>query len=356
MNGRNRRFYRYKNQKEYSSQSQPQSQPSVISDGDKKWLRGEFGESWFRKLLLYFLELIVIIGFLAFFFERREVTETRIYTAWQILNMKAPGNSGKAHALTYLNSWQCYYLDVLIPEFDEYWISGFYNGNYVIEDGPSPRQIALVRWLQDFVCLKRPVSFQGIDLTTDEVKEYVDSDYDINDTTKPNTPVKTYLHNANLALADLRDAKLQNTDFANADFYRASLSRADLRHAHFEKANLTGANIDFAKAHRARFSEADLRCASLSGDFSEASFFLAHLDGSRLDGSDFSDADFRGAHLSGANMSNVTLDGAVVTEAILYGVKGLDCETLQTAQLWERTYRDEKLRCGKEIPVQRIDE
>jgi uncharacterized protein YjbI with pentapeptide repeats len=77
---------------------------------------------------------------------------------------------------------------------------------------------------------------------------------------------------------------------------------------------------------------------------------LVYLEES-LRGIDLSGANLVGADLRWANLNGVKLNGAKLNWANLRGAKNLTCEQFKTAKDWQSAYRDEKLGCGADIPI-----
>ena len=99
------------------------------------------------------------------------------------------------------------------------------------------------------------------------------------------------LGQADLGLANLRDANLSGANLSEAYLFNADLRFATLDSANLRDANLGGANLSIAK----------LRDASLAG----AWLFKANLSGADLRFAKVRDADLSDANLSGANLSGV---------------------------------------------------
>lgn len=143
----------------------------------------------------------ILIAIFAFFMELTYRHEDREARAWQLLIVKAPGNSGKIEALEYLH--------------------------------------------------KRGAPLRGIDLTPSEVskeweewekewKKWKEKQDGKPEPAPPNCPQYTYLRGVNLVESDLQKAILVCSDLANADLRGADLWRANLWRANLEGANLRG--------------------------------------------------------------------------------------------------------------------
>lgn len=98
---------------------------------------------------------------------------------------------------------------------------------------------------------------------------------------------------ADLAWAELGQAKLLAADMQRAVLIGADLSRADLRRAHLDSASLLGANLSRASLEGATLSRADLH--------------WAHLNDADLSGTDLRQANLKGANLEYANLSGASL-------------------------------------------------
>ncbi|MCA8251799.1 pentapeptide repeat-containing protein [Burkholderia sp. AU31624] len=122
----------------------------------------------------------------------------------------------------------------------------------------------------------------------------------------------TYLRDANLSGADLRDA---------------DLSDAYLRGAYLRGANLSGADLSDADLSDAYLSDADLRGANLSDAYLRG----ANLSGANLSDADLSDADLSDAYLRGAYLRGANLSGADLSDAYLLPIKADFIEVISQA-------------------------
>lgn len=132
---------------------------------------------------------------------------------------------------------------------------------------------------------------------------------------------------ANLRVANLREAYLSGADLRRADLTGANLGLANLRGADLRGAKLTGAAMSRADLIGADLSEADLtgavlRWADLSG---------AVLHDANLIGADMRGAGLHGAYLSGAVLTWVNLDFA--SWPLSCGSIGVKLDERQQAQL-----------------------
>ena len=110
------------------------------------------------------------------------------------------------------------------------------------------------------------------------------------------------LGQADLGLANLRDANLSGANLSEAYLFNADLRFATLDSANLRDANLGGANLSIAKLRGASLAGAWLFNANLSG---------ADLRLAKLRDADLSDANLSGANLSGAeNLTQAQLDKA----------------------------------------------
>ena len=98
-------------------------------------------------------------------------------------------------------------------------------------------------------------------------------------------------------------------------------------------------------------ADPDLRAAGLRA---------LDLSGADLSGANLRDADLRGtilrgarlarARLQGANLFKTVLDDADLEDAVLTGVRFLDCAQLVVTRNWQSARRDPALGCGAPIP------
>lgn len=134
------------------------------------------------------------------------------------------------------------------------------------------------------------------------------------------------------------DAVFCGAIFARCQCQRFELARADLTKAHIENTNLDGANMTRAKLDDALFIDSSLvdaelgavsakrvkmdECqleklrASEGGDFTEASFYKAHITGGR-----FSESILRHANFSFAELDGAVFTGAQLAQATMLGCK-----------------------------------
>ena len=93
----------------------------------------------------------------------------------------------------------------------------------------------------------------------------------------------------------------------------------DLRGAELVGANLAGANLAGADLTGANLRRADLSGANLQN----AKLRVTNLPGANLTGCDLTQADFSGANLIKANLSGSATQGALFTDALMEGTKGI---------------------------------
>lgn len=151
--------------------------------------------------------IAAVIAIIAFFMELNYRHEERTARAWQLLTIKAAGNSGKIEALEYLN--------LKSPLF-RFW---------------------------PFWPFKDRVSLRGIDLTPPVLDEWWKGRSIQKRVLWGDCPQFVYLRGVNLADACLIDAVLVCADLQNADLQRADLRQADLQGAYLLGADLQEAEF-----------------------------------------------------------------------------------------------------------------
>ena len=114
------------------------------------------------------------------------------------------------------------------------------------------------------------------------------------------------LRYTNLSQSNLQGAYLFGSDMQNVTLHRANLQDAELGDAKLVAADLTGANLQGAKLMRVNFSEATMGCIA-------------------------------------DEENNVKCTD-------LRNVIGLNCEQLSKAKNWHKSFRNEELKCNKDIP------
>ena len=237
--------------------------------------------------------LAVLLALLAFVSELSYRHEERTARAWQLLTIKAAGNSGKIEALQYLNS-------------TDYWFSQ-YRWRYTAcwDSWPFTRE---------------RVSLRGIDLTPPVLDEWWKGRSKQKRVLSGPCPHFVYLRSVNLACANLISAVL-----VCSDLQEANLQGADLQHADLQGAYLPGA---------------DLRGATFGGLGQEATYGAS----AKID-TDRQRTKLRFAFLHKADLRKVKgLDCPQLKEASL--------ETTPNGEEigWNSACRDEKLACGEALP------
>ncbi len=157
---------------------------------------------------------------------------------------------------------------------------------------------------------------------------------------------------ANLAKAQLPNARLKGVVLSQSDLNATNLEGADLRNAHLEgavaggvnvrKAQIGGANLREARLHNANLEEIDSAEAPvdmLNAKLVQASLRGARLRNARLEECDFLQADFTGCDLSEAVLLRANMKGAVMNEVIL------ERADLSELQNWEEiaSFRNAKI-------------
>lgn len=152
-----------------------------------------------------------------------------------------------------------------------------------------------------------------------------------------------WLLEADLSLANLREADLAGASLKSANLFRADLSRADLSEAQAPRARLIGADLSEASLNKANllhasFSSANLSRANLNRAFLRwATFHGANLTGAilrkaNLTGADLSHAtltacDLSNSDLSATNLTGANLVAANIERARIYGSSVWDIKT-----------------------------
>jgi uncharacterized protein YjbI with pentapeptide repeats len=165
------------------------------------------------------------------------------------------------------------------------------------------------------------------------------------------------LSKANLNKANLSQAILSKANLSGANLSKANLSEANLSEANLSEANLSEANLSEANLSRASLSETNLTGANLSKtnfsdlDFSKTILKKAILSGLDFRGRDFSKKDLSGVRFQNTNLQrccliNTNLDGADLTEALLWetqragwSIKGVICESVY----WDKEAKEKTL-------------
>lgn len=135
---------------------------------------------------------------------------------------------------------------------------------------------------------------------------------------------RDHLRRPDLSFAQLQQRDLQEVDFRGVNLMFVALQDCDLRRARLGGAWLTGANLQ-ADLRLANFRDADLNRANLSGaDLRAADFFHANLDDADLSGAELIGADFREALFGKSNLSGAHICDAVFSNNDLSAVVGLE--------------------------------
>ena len=136
------------------------------------------------------------------------------------------------------------------------------------------------------------------------------------------------LHGANLVNACLRETNLEKAILRGADLSQAELQGVNLSRANLQEANLFKAIMQGANLSRANLQEANLSQAELQG----ANLFRAIMQGANLSRAELQEAYLGSAELQEANFSRADLHGADLWEAKMQGTNLSEAE-LQEANL-----------------------
>ena len=212
--------------------------------------------------------------------------QERQVSAWQLISIVLPGNSGKIDALEYLNEED----GIFCYEFLRGWLGW-------IRERPETSKC--------LIQLKSQIPLVNINLSSSDLATGV------------------YLKNI-----DLPYARLISSDLSNA-----TLEGANLRHANLTDAILRGAILDDAHLDHAILLGADLSGA----DIRNTKLKNAVLREAILINADLRDANMRGAiledaKLGGAKLGNANLEGALLWNADLRGAN-LKCTWLYNTDL-----------------------
>nr|KJB82435.1 hypothetical protein B456_013G195400 [Gossypium raimondii] len=135
----------------------------------------------------------------------------------------------------------------------------------------------------------------------------------------------------NLSGLDLSKLDLSFVDFSFACLKNVLFSRANLRCAKFRDVDAVGSNFHNATLRKedaslidCSFCGADLRCAHLHADLTDANLEGANLEGANLKGAKLSNANLKGAnlrrtYLHHVNLCDTHLEGAKLDGANLLG-------------------------------------
>lgn len=179
--------------------------------------------------------------------ELESMADQRRVNAWQLLSVKAEGNSGKIAALEYLNQ-------------DHYCL--LWSGMCLLEKEP----LVGVSLERSFLV---NVNLPGALLFKADLRNATLADANLSDAFL----LKADLSNADLSNADLSNATLSGANLSGADLSFANLSNADLNGANLSRADLTDANLSFAYFIEMGFSEAD----HIEADFTDTDLTYVNL-------------------------------------------------------------------------------
>ena len=268
---------------------------------------------WFE--CIEFVALMVAI--VALIYTARSVTleiehrqHERTFMAWNILTLRAAGNSGKIQALEYLND------------------NGFSLQNIDLSP-PGYDKSKKIDTAMEFVsACPQSVYLRGVRL------EY------------------SKLNFSSMPCAILLEAKLKYSELAHADFrwsilgVTPSILNSSTTHVLASKET---ASLVFEYGFMEQIRLEDI--APFATNLSHADLQFVDFRGSQLGAVDLSDAilykaDFRGADLAHANLEDAFLEGTDLRET-----KSLTCEQLWKALDWKEAYRDNELACEGDIPV-----
>jgi uncharacterized protein YjbI with pentapeptide repeats len=139
---------------------------------------------------------------------------------------------------------------------------------------------------------------------------------------------RTYLPQKDLSKANLSGAHLSEADLSEADLIMANLSRANLRRADLSGADLIGADLSYADLSNANLSKANLVKANLT---------QANLSRTNLSGADLSEADLILANLSLATLVETRLEGANISNSLIYGISAWNLKINQETKQFSLT-------------------
>lgn len=146
-----------------------------------------------------------------------------------------------------------------------------------------------------------------------------------NDWRNQHPEIKPNLIAVQLSEADLANANLENAKLIGADLSEADLTNASLRFAELQGVNLKGAKLKGALLEGANLAGADLKEVDISGmDLRNMKLIGINLKEATLEKCDLRDADLRGANmketgLNGADLRYADLRGADLSEASVKG-------------------------------------
>ncbi len=264
---------------------------------------------------------------------RQALEETQIVAAWQIINARSPGNSGKRRALEYLNK-------------QKESLNGINLSCKAL--GGVPDELGN--------CAGRAF-LQELNIPSGRV---ICSDFSYADLVRAN------FHRANVAgtkfdFADFRGAIFVEANLEVTFFREAFLGAADFTDANMQGANLHGSKLMFANFNRANLHYADMTGVQVDdGSFRDATLEDANLSGAifgedfnpivtynndngylteRSDPSiaDWDTGNYGGdrADFTGANLSGTQFCGLISAATDYYGCSSITQEQIDQAWAWE---------------------
>ncbi|WP_291997260.1 pentapeptide repeat-containing protein [Candidatus Accumulibacter sp. ACC012] len=173
-----------------------------------------------------------------------EAVEDRKFRAWQLIQARVPGNSGKASALEYLNS----------P--DGLFCSKIFGGTLESSLYQGTKSWCLYK-------IKEITSLLGVNLSSRDLD-----------------------HPLWLGGAKLKGANLTRADFEGTELFVSDLSYANLAMVSFKNAGLQGSDLSYSTIRYANFDGATLLGVNFEGSLlGHATFSGANLTDAKLDGS-----------------------------------------------------------------------
>ncbi|AQQ02439.1 hypothetical protein B0E33_01550 [Roseibium algicola] len=255
----------------------------------------------------------LIFAVALFVLELREKQDERVARAWQLLTTAASGNSGKIHALEFLNAqYGCLPAGWEFPTVGQCWkhrtsltgvnlsSTGLKQGVYLV--GLQLPNADLVK--ADFSGAQlAEANFKNANLLSVDLSGANMNSADLSGANLhfANLSAGVYLGDATLVGANLRYANLENAFLVSANLRNAVLANANLGNAELGFTNLENADLSTAWLQGAKFDSATLVCADLSrADLTSANFGTAKDGLGRI----FTAADLRYANLSGADLND----------------------------------------------------
>lgn len=151
---------------------------------------------------------------------------------------------------------------------------------------------------------------QGKDIWNNWMLEHSMTEVDLNGLNLSNLDLSDYnLCGVSAYYTNFSNCNLKNVDFSHARLENTNFTNANLSHANFDNAILNEANLNGVIAYKADFYQAILENADLShGDFRKATFAMSRLIN---------------ATLNGANLTDSIL---WETQRVLWSIKDIICE------------------------------